>query len=190
LPGILNWALEGLAGLHERGRFTEPASSRDAVVTLADLVSPTSAFVRDRCEVGPASEVPCDQLYAAWKAWAEDNGHRAGSSSTFGRDLRAVLPGLRSIRPRTDDRQRLYRGVRLATNHTAPVHGPAWTGPPVEPVVQDGPADRPFRSEGTEPFAASADPSLEPALGADLDDWLAAPSGDQLSLADDWGTIG
>jgi hypothetical protein len=39
----------------------------------------------------------------------------------------------------------------------------------VEPVVQDGPADR---------------------NGADLDDWLAAPSGDQLSLADDWGTIG
>ena len=160
LPGILSWVLDGLSRLCTRGRFTEPASSRDAVVALADLVSPTGAFVRERCEVGPGSEVPCDELYAAWKSWAEDNGHRPGSSSSFGRDLRAVLPSVRTVRPRDDDRQRLYRGLRLSGDHNSPVHGPSWTGPSSqlispasEPVVQDGPRDQPLWSVGDQPAA-------------------------------------
>jgi len=160
LPGILSWVLDGLERLNARGRFTEPASSTDAIVALADLVSPTSAFVRERCEVGPGSQVPCDELYAAWKSWAEDNGHRVGSSSSFGRDLRAVLPSLRTVRPRDDDRQRLYRGVRLSGDHDGPVHGPSWTRPPSEPVqtssgpvVQDGPRGQPLWSAGNEPPA-------------------------------------
>ena len=162
LPGILSWVLDGLERLNARGRFTEPASSRDAVVALADLVSPTSAFVRERCEVGSASEVPCDELYAAWKSWAEDNGHRVGSSSSFGRDLRAVLPGLRIARPRdeNDDRPRLYRGLRLSGNRNSPVHGPSWTGPSSEPIsppsgpaVQDGPRDQPLWAATDEPSA-------------------------------------
>ena len=160
LPGILSWVLNGLARLNVRGRFTEPGSSRDAVVALADLVSPTGAFVRERCEVGPASEVPCDELYAAWKSWAEDNGHRPGSSSSFGRDLRAVLPSVRTVRPRDDDRQRLYRGLRLSSDRNGPVHGPSWTSPSSEPippasgpVVQDGPRDQPLWAAGDEPSA-------------------------------------
>jgi putative DNA primase/helicase len=158
LPGILGWVLDGLERLTARGRFTEPASSRDAIVALADLVSPTSAFVRERCEVSPAAEVRCDALYAAWKAWAEDNGHRVGSSSSFGRDLRAVLPGLRTVRPRDDDRQRWYRGLSLARNHNAPIVGPSWTTAPSgpaeplsRPAVQDGPAGQPLWSVSDAP---------------------------------------
>jgi putative DNA primase/helicase len=144
LPGILGWVLDGLDRLNARGRFTEPPSSTDAIVALADLVSPTSAFVRDQCEVGPASEVPCDELYAAWRTWAVDNGHRVSSSSSFGRDLRAVLPGLRTVRPRDDDRQRLYRGLRLATDRSGSVRGPSWTRPASGPAVQDGPGGQPL----------------------------------------------
>ena len=160
LPGILAWVLDGLGRLNARGRFTEPASSTDAVMALADLVSPTSAFVRGRCEVDPGSQVPCDVLYAAWKSWAEDNGYRVGSSSSFGRDLRAVLPSVRTVRPRDDDRQRLYQGLHLSGEHSGPVHGPSWARPssapaepPSEPVVQDGPRDQPLWSAAGEPSA-------------------------------------
>jgi putative DNA primase/helicase len=154
LPGILGWVLDGLERLNARGRFTEPASSRDAIVALADLVSPTSAFVRDRCVVGPMCAVPCDRLYAEWKAWAEDNGHRAGSVQTFGRDLRAVLPGLRTKRPRDgDDRQRWFEGVGLTAPHIGPGRGPSRTSPEIaaafEPavrVVRDGPRPNPLLS--------------------------------------------
>lgn len=148
LPGILNWALDGLARLRVRGRMVEPESSRDAIVALQDLVSPVAAFVRERCE--PHGEVPVDKLYAAWKSWAEDNGHRPGSSSTFGRDLRAARSGIKVIRPREgdSDRRRHYVGVSLATADNGRSTGPAWTAPPEKaangadhPLVQDGPLD-------------------------------------------------
>src|SRR5439155_10250876 len=36
LPGIFGWALDGLAALAAKGRFTEPQSSSDAILTLQD----------------------------------------------------------------------------------------------------------------------------------------------------------
>ena len=72
------------------------------LLRLHDLVRPVAAFVRDRCERGPY-EIGCKTLYEAWKGWAEDMGQRPGSLQTFGRDLRAVIPSLRVIRPREGD---------------------------------------------------------------------------------------
>jgi putative DNA primase/helicase len=116
LPGILNWSLDGLKTLTELGRFAEPQSSVDARTVLADLVSPISAFVRDHCDRGPLFEVDVRKIYQAWKTWAEDNGQRVGSAQTFGRNLRAVIPGLRMIHPRTGaggKPERYYVGVGL-----------------------------------------------------------------------------
>jgi putative DNA primase/helicase len=113
LPAIFNWSLDGLERLHERGRFQQPAASEDAIRELEDLSSPMGAFVRDCCVVGPAHEVSCDALYDAWKAWCDGQGRdRPGTKQTFGRDLRAVLPGLKVERPRIgDDRERRYVGI-------------------------------------------------------------------------------
>jgi putative DNA primase/helicase len=44
LPGTLNWSLDGLARLRERGRFRQPQSSKDAIQELEDLASPIGAF--------------------------------------------------------------------------------------------------------------------------------------------------
>jgi putative DNA primase/helicase len=115
LPGILSWALDGLERLTQQGRFTEPQSSRDAIVALHDLVSPVAAFVRDRCEVGIGYEVSVTDLFEAWKEWAEDNGHKRGSVQTLGRNIRAAVPTLRQVQQRDgDDRERHYVGIRLA----------------------------------------------------------------------------
>ena len=114
LPEVLGWALDGLDRLARQGRFTVPPSSGDAVIALMDLASPVAAFVRDRCTRGLGEEISCATLYAAWKSWAEDNGHKAGSVQVLGRNLRAVVPGVRVSRPRDDgDRERVYRGVTL-----------------------------------------------------------------------------
>src|SRR5262249_31086495 len=113
LPGIFNWSLDGLARLQAQGRFTTVRSSEDALGALHDLVSPVSAFVRDRCELGPF-EVEVETIYDNWKRWAEDNGHKVTSVQTFGRDLRAVVPGVRMARPRHGEgRKRAYHGIQL-----------------------------------------------------------------------------
>jgi putative DNA primase/helicase len=114
LPGILAWALDGLTDLETTGAFREPRSSRDAVTALADLVSPTSAFVRDRCTVDAEGRVPVTDLYATWRGWAQDNGHAVGSVQNFGIRLRAVVPTVRVVRSRDGDtRSREYEGLRL-----------------------------------------------------------------------------
>jgi putative DNA primase/helicase len=115
LPGILSWALNGLARLTEKGRFTQPSSTQNALRTLQDLASPVGAFVRDACVIGPDEEVSVEALWKAWRVWAEDNGHgKGGTKQVFGRDLRAAIPRLRvrQIGER-DDRERVYVGIGL-----------------------------------------------------------------------------
>ncbi|MFB7762631.1 DNA primase family protein [Streptomyces xiamenensis] len=115
MPGILNWALDGLAQLEAAGRITEPASSREAVSTMQDTASPTSAFIRERCTTGPACTVPVDALWAVWREWAEDNGVRPGTKQLFGRNLLAVVPQLNRTRPRDADGRQVatYNGITL-----------------------------------------------------------------------------
>jgi putative DNA primase/helicase len=113
--GILNWALDGLERLGEQGRFTRPDTVDETIRTLQDLASPVAAFVRDRCVRGPNEQVTRDDLYRAWRAWAEDNGHAKSSKTVFGRDLRAALAGrLRTVQLREgEDRERAYQGIGL-----------------------------------------------------------------------------
>ena len=74
LPAILNWAVEGLYRLKERGRFIQPSSAREAIDELEDLGSPISAFIRDECHFAPGAEVACSDLYQAWRTWCETQG--------------------------------------------------------------------------------------------------------------------
>jgi putative DNA primase/helicase len=115
LPGILNWALDGLEQLHRRGCFLPPTSSEEAVQHLEDLGSPVKAFIRDCCAVGPAEEALPVDVYEAWTAWCRANGRdHPGTLQTFGRDLRAALPHLNVRQQRQgDDRPRIYQGISM-----------------------------------------------------------------------------
>ncbi|MFC8874359.1 primase-like DNA-binding domain-containing protein [Streptomyces ardesiacus] len=116
MPGIINWALDGLARLETTGRITEPSSSREAVTTMQDTASPTSAFLRERCTTGPTCSVPVDTLWAVWREWAEDNGVKAvGTKQMFGRNLLSVVPQLSRTRPRDAYGRQVatYNGITL-----------------------------------------------------------------------------
>jgi putative DNA primase/helicase len=114
LPGILNWALAGLARLAQRNSFTSPKSTDEAYIALQDLASPVGAFVRDRCELGSDHQIPVDDLWDAWKSWADDNGHHKSTKQVLGRNLRAAHPRVRVIQPGSgDNRDRVYAGITL-----------------------------------------------------------------------------
>ncbi|MFE0175181.1 phage/plasmid primase, P4 family [Streptomyces sp. NPDC059002] len=175
LPGILNWALDGLARLLAQGRFTEPESSREAVTAMQDQASPMSAFTREVCEVGPGHEVPVDALFQAWKTWCEDNERKPGPKQLFGRNLLAVVPQVKTYRPHGQPRR--YQGVALkscAHNGAASgSSGSSGTHPHAEPAreplagMPSGSSPRP-ESAGQTPNlspGAAADP-LEPLPGA------------------------
>ena len=114
LPGIVAWALEGLATLRENGRFEQPDSGAEMQAEMDDLASPVGAFVRECCEVGPALDEEREVMFAAWRRWCEENGRHAGASSTFGRDLKAAEPAVQTARPREGGgRIRKYVGIAL-----------------------------------------------------------------------------
>jgi putative DNA primase/helicase len=163
LPGILTWSLDGLDQLTSQGRFTEPASSSDAILALQDLVSPAAAFVRDHCTTGrPGDGIAVAGLYSQWKTWCEDNGHKPGTVQTFGRDLRAVVPQLRILRPRDGDtRERRYMGITLrsSTDHNGGNRGLSRTTPPDDPAVRNGPRPNPLWSVLND---ADATPAAQP----------------------------
>ena len=115
LPAILSWALVGYRRLRQRGHFIQPASAREAIEDLEVLASPIKAFINDRCSVGPGLTAPVELLYQTWKLWCDRVGRREqGTVQMFGRDLKAVIPSLRTTRPRDDDnRYRSYEGIGL-----------------------------------------------------------------------------
>ena len=161
LPGIMNWALEGLDRLRARRRFSEPGSAREAIRELEDLSSPMSAFLRDRCAIGRDMRVSVDDLWAAWKAWAEDQSQHHGTKQTFGRDLRAVVPGLHVSRPRDGEHKRTYVGVALAAEgNSVADRGPRGPSEPDDAPGPHGPRTSGLFSQRPAPDDAGPDPEL------------------------------
>lgn len=83
--------------------------------TLEDLASPIGAFIRERCDVGAAYSADIAAVYVGWSQWCETQGREhAGTVQTFGRDLRAAVPGLKTAQIGTGDaRVRTYQGLGL-----------------------------------------------------------------------------
>jgi putative DNA primase/helicase len=136
LPGIFNWSLDGLQKLRERGRFDQPVVSADAIREMEDLASPIGAFIRDRCVLGHDKSIEVDALYRLYRVWCDENGLRAGSATTFGRDIRASRPEIKRLRPGTGaNRPYCYAGISILKsmdvwdvnggdgNHVHNVHG-------------------------------------------------------------------
>ncbi len=117
LPGILNWAIAGWHRLRRRGRFVQPAAGQEAIDQLGDLASPVGAFLREWCEVRAGLVIDAPDLFDAWRAWSEEQGDtRPGDARTFGRDLRAAVPGIGAGQRRdeaTGERPRTYKGISL-----------------------------------------------------------------------------
>jgi putative DNA primase/helicase len=118
LTGILNWALAGLHRLtvDNENIFTRVTAGDEAIIAMRDLASPVAAFVRDCCVIDAKAEVGCDDLYARFKTWAEDNGHHRIAKTVFGRDLRAAVPSVKVERPwvqgdKDAKRPRRYIGI-------------------------------------------------------------------------------
>jgi putative DNA primase/helicase len=84
--GILNWALEGLRRLKERGHFEVPAGVEDATKQFRENNDVPALFIDDRCVRGTDFEVAAAKLYREYKYWCEENGHRPQSSTRVATD--------------------------------------------------------------------------------------------------------
>ena len=96
LPGIFNWALEGLARIRKRGYIEEHPASKDSREDFELMSSPMTAFVNEWCEIGPGLNVPVDALWMAHCDWSKQNGRGDGfSKQKFTNKIRGVVPGIK-----------------------------------------------------------------------------------------------
>jgi len=119
LPGILNWSLDGYARLRKRGYFLQPEAGKAVLEELEELASPIMQFIREKCRVEPGASIPTTSLYEAWREWCGGQGRdHTGTLQTFGRDIKAALPEVRTKQVMQDrDRFRVYEGIALGGLH-------------------------------------------------------------------------
>jgi len=115
LPGIVNWALVGLARLRAAGRFNKPEKGEEIASGFRRLASPVHAFMEDCVERHSEFSESCVDVFTAWAGWCAANGHKAGSDARFGERLRSVDPAIRRARPKVEGvRTYVYEGLKLS----------------------------------------------------------------------------
>jgi putative DNA primase/helicase len=122
LPSILLWAIEGWQRLNSRGYFVQPKAGDGIVNQMMDIASPMGAFVNEFVEIKTGCQLPVITLFTKWCEWCEEKKRHPGDESTFGRNLRTVLPSIETDKRRGDAYSgekpwvRFYEGLRLKTN--------------------------------------------------------------------------
>lgn len=116
LPGILNWAIEGLWRLRAQG-FTEPAVSKRALAEYRLDSNPAQAFLADNATEAPEGAVPCKDLYRSYRTWCEEHGAKPLDERQFGREVRRKFPRVerKKLGPRGNQKW-TYFGIMAVTS--------------------------------------------------------------------------
>lgn len=98
LPGIFNWALEGLARLEEKGTFTTPRTQTEVTEIMSDLSQPVATFLDDNDRYtltgDPEDHVLLRNIHAAYRKWCEAVGASPLKQANFAQALSASDPGI------------------------------------------------------------------------------------------------
>jgi putative DNA primase/helicase len=85
LPGILNWALEGLLRLRRQGQFTLAAAVDAAKDEFKYESNPVAQWLKEHTEGG--GETLATAAFQNYSNWCNRSGHHEMNSTNFGREL-------------------------------------------------------------------------------------------------------
>jgi len=113
LPGILNLALEAMAGVLNRGEFTKTESCEKAKEEWRLSCDQVQQFAGDECVFMAGTETPSSRIFKAYEDWAKE----AGIKRTVNRNnFTARMCRLGAERAKGTGGVRLLAGVKLK-NH-------------------------------------------------------------------------
>jgi len=115
LPGIFNWAFEGLKRLERDGPFVQPAKCRQAIAEYRRNVNPARAFLLDNYVAGFEYEgLPSQEVYNSYVTWCGNNGYRPMNDCNFGKEVKRTFPGITKERNRSGGRLiSIYTGIAV-----------------------------------------------------------------------------
>jgi len=94
LPGIFNWALQGLARLRQQDRFTVPKVSETEKAAYKLECNPARAFLLEHVEAfdGEFEDLTRQCLYEQYETYCKETGEKPLSMTKFNREVRNVFP--------------------------------------------------------------------------------------------------
>lgn len=90
LPGILNWAIEGLIRLTIKKKFTGSETANTAKQQYREQSNPVAQWMNTMTVRTDYPTTLQAALYANFRAWCIDNGERMITSTQFGLDLKRL----------------------------------------------------------------------------------------------------
>ena len=115
LPGILNWALTGLADWREKNSLMTPQKVLDECEQYKVDLDSVSEFLKENTEEKLGSRLPIKQLFECYKEWCETNLKPAESKQGFSKRTAwyfdTHMKG--KVKPFRTNKDRGYEGVQL-----------------------------------------------------------------------------
>lgn len=118
MEGLLIWSIEGLKKLLKNGVFSYSKSTAEVQDHYERLSNPVTAFVKDEIEVNSFCYVTRDDLYEAYKNYADQNELGILEKQTFTKKLQKQPLPLMEYRPAIAGRPRCWRGIRHMIDET------------------------------------------------------------------------
>ncbi len=87
LPGIFNWAMDGLRRLNDRGRFVIPGQVQEQTEQYRRESNPVELFVDDKCFRNPDTSTQSSRIYEEYNDWCKTNNFRPHSSKNFKNEM-------------------------------------------------------------------------------------------------------
>lgn len=87
LPGIFNWAIEGLIRLEKNQMLTPVLEFTEATEEYRHKTSVESLFVEEACETNPLMRTAIKTAYAQYRTYCAENGYHAKGKRRFVDDM-------------------------------------------------------------------------------------------------------
>ena len=123
LPGVFNWALEGLKDLRTHGLYQAAVSKKAVKEHLAEG-KPWEGWIEEFLEYDSthSSDLACMKVYQCFELHFKALGYRrVMTEATFGRALKEVYPQVVKTRPQVNgQREYRYSGLKWRSNVPPP----------------------------------------------------------------------
>jgi len=107
MPGVFNWAFQGLLRLEERAGFTRSAKCDEIIEQYRTESNPARAFLLEFYDEGVNGFVATADMYHAYSAWCDENGYKRLGNNHFCKEVKRVFPKSNQERKRFDGK-RIY----------------------------------------------------------------------------------
>jgi len=99
LPGIFNWAIEGMRQLKEQDHFIIPQRCREAIEEYRRDTNPAKVFLEENVERADDCNLPAKALYDYYWKWCKYYGYKPLGNANFGKEIKRHFPWVKKKHP-------------------------------------------------------------------------------------------